>query len=132
MHGEDPLEEGSWAVLCTGFHEVRLDAARHVLDDRWRDLVVATRRGAARLADWRRFVADLDRLAAGEEDFAGRGWRLLLGEEEIPFEDWWPQPAEHEDLYRCPGALCDRRAAAELGGPPACDLLGKCMTDEVP
>jgi hypothetical protein len=121
-----------WSVLCADFHTIRTDANRHGARERWRRLAAATLAGAEPLADWWQLVEELERLNDEEEDFSGRtGLHERLEEAErqgaASFEDWWPTAAAKDDLYRCPGGLCDRRVVSESGLPPRCDLLGSTM-----
>jgi hypothetical protein len=119
----------SWAQICLEFHDLRRGANRHLLVDRFRALLAASRAGADQLKDWLAFRKEIIDRDDEEEQYARNHFDGnvldsvdLFG---IGFDETDAQ--EYVCPTRCPTRQCARRAAALFGEPPPCDLRDRPM-----
>jgi hypothetical protein len=114
----------TWDEVCERFHQIRVRAHAHSLQDDWRALVSEPGTPtAALLSRWQRLVAEIERRDAGRDDTTVRYGDDEWEESETSWLDAWePEPEE----YGCPGGLCGRVRTAELM-TPRCWLLDRKM-----
>jgi hypothetical protein len=120
----------TWGDICEQFHDIRVRAHAHSLQDDWRTLV--TEPGtptAALLSRWQRLVGEIERLDAGRDDSTVR-YGDDAGEEAAPDEEtdsaWLDEWEPESTQFGCPGDLCRRVLTARLM-PPRCWLLDRDM-----
>jgi hypothetical protein len=118
----------SWDDVCERFHDIRVGAYAHSLQDQWRTLV--TEPGpptATLLSRWRDLVAEIERLDAGRDDSTVRH-----GDDEETAADretdsaWLDEWEPTSEEFGCPGDLC-RRVRTTLLLAPRCWLLDRDM-----
>jgi hypothetical protein len=110
-------EPGLWAAICSDFDELRDEARRWGLGERWRSLVDSVRRGDPVAEDWIALRAELAELRGAAEDFAGRGEHRVRGDAAV-------------SGYGCPARLCSRHVSRHpFGAPPRCALLRRDLVD---
>ncbi|MEU9448819.1 hypothetical protein [Streptomyces sp. NPDC048277] len=135
MTGTDALDGAttgplSWDDVCERFHDIRVRAHAHALQDDWRALV--TERftpSAALLSRWQRLADEIERLDAGRDDSTVR-YGDDVDEEPDEAEDsdgaWLDEWESASGRFGCPGDLCRRVRTADLL-PPTCWLQNREM-----
>ncbi|MFI8194492.1 hypothetical protein ACIF8T_38235 [Streptomyces sp. NPDC085946] len=118
----------TWDDICEQFHEIRVRAHAHSLQDDWRMLV--TEPGTpttALLPRWQRLVDEIERLDAGRDDSVVRHGDDIAEEADEETDSAWLDEWEPAgEQFGCPGDLCRRVRTADLM-PPKCWLLGRNM-----
>lgn len=133
MTGTDAVDQApmgpfTWAEVCDGFHDIRIRAHRHSLQDDWRALVTEPGMPTpALLRRWQRLVDEIKRLDAGQDDWTVRHGDDALAEADEGMDSTWFDSWEPASTrFGCPGDLCRRVRTEELE-PPQCLLLKRDM-----
>ncbi|MFD8814223.1 hypothetical protein ACFV23_22675 [Streptomyces sp. NPDC059627] len=126
----------SWDDVCERFHDIRVRAHAHALQDDWRALVTGPGTPtAALLSRWQDLVDEIERLDAGRDDSTIRygdddGTADAGGEagtdgepDSVWLDDEWESESEE---FGCPDDRC-RRVRTTLLLTPRCWLLNLDM-----
>jgi hypothetical protein len=115
---EDGAAPDIWAELCVRFHDLRLRAYAHRLDDRWRALVKADPQEADLLTRWQSLADEIY-----ERDGDESSWIVRYGEDDGGKDDdgdaWWDGWTDDEphERFVCPAGRCSRVASRGLTSP---------------